>query len=136
MKPIRVPVTLSPHVVKGVPRGYYVLAQRLFPKGAPIIAKQQWIGFDGENLIVTAQHKPQCKSLLEMAVHHAGRTWLAPAKIWPMPQGFRSYIPASILKAKAGPRIVTYGIFNVTDRVAWLDIPKLNGEVLLGRKEL
>jgi hypothetical protein len=142
MNLIRIPVTLSPHIVKGSPRGYYVLAQRLFPNGAPILAKAQWIGFNGA-LVITVEHPHEWDSLLKMAVKCPdfieGRvSWLAPAKVWPMSKGFRTYIPGTILKPKPAEasKVESMGTFQQVGSIFYLSIPAIDGEVLLGRKEI
>ena len=140
MTPIRIPVTLSPHVVNETPRGYYVLAQRLFPNGAPILTKQQWIGYANGCLIITVNVPHEWNSLLKMAINcptigTLPVTWLAPAKLWPMPKGFRSYIPGFILKPNSSKanKIEMTGIFKQYLNLFWLELPKVSGEILLGR---
>jgi hypothetical protein len=142
MDPIRIPVTLSPHFQGGKPSGYYVLAQRLFPRGAPPLMRYQWIGFSKNCLIVTVGRPVDDSSLVSMAVKHAvidgnPTSWLATAKLWTMAMGFKTYIPGTILKPKLdAPKIETTGIFKQFGEIFYLTIPKIDGEVLLGRKEL
>ncbi len=64
MEPIKIPVTLSPHYGDKGPKGFYILAQRLWPEGAPILNKVQWVGYFG-TLIVTVQHPGEWNSLLK-----------------------------------------------------------------------
>ena len=137
MGPIRIPVTLSPHICGGSPRGYCVLAQRLFPNGAPILAKAQWMGFQ-DGLIITVDHPAECDTLLKMAIRFPSVTWLAPAKLWPMSKGFKSYIPGTILKPESAEasKIEVTGVFQQKEGLFYLSIPALDGEVLLGRKAL
>lgn len=138
MKDIRVPVSLSPHIIGGKPRGFYLLVQRLFPNGAPILRKQQWLGFNGRCLQVTVDYSPDCDSLLKMAIRYPAVTWLAPAKLWPMAMGFKSYIPGTILKPESAEvgKVETMGVFKQESDLFFLEIPLLDGEILLGRKEL
>jgi hypothetical protein len=142
MNDIRINVTLSPHVQKGKPSGYYVLAERLFPRGAPILAKKQFVGFS-DGLIVTVSHPVVARSVLSMAVHVprlAGNpvTWLSEAHLYPMSLGFRAYVPRKVLKAQSAevPRFITTGVFRGEGNLFWLWIPAVSGDVLLGRKEL
>lgn len=142
MNPIPIPVTLSPHFVNGKPRGYYLLAQRLFPNGSPALNKKQWLGFHEGNLIVTASFPSEWNSLMSMAVNCPsieGKPfmWLAPAKLWPMPMGFRTYIPGTILKPDVGSsKVETTGVFKQYMSLFWLSLTEVTGEVLLGRKTL
>lgn len=141
-------------MVDGKPRGYYLLAQRLFQRGAPILRKQQWIGF-ADRLVVTVDYPVEYDSLLKMVVgcttvgtgpviggDRRTVTWLASAKLWPMAKGFKTYIPSSILTPTSSPcggvykAIHTHGLFSTTEMLSWLEIPILDGEVLLRRKEL
>jgi len=144
---VRIPVTLSPHIVNGQSRGFYLLAQKLFPNGAPTLSKQQFIGFNGQ-LIVTVEHDRTWDTLLKIALHASklndeSVTWLTPTPIYPMPKGFRAYIPGTIIKpASAGVEkvegigVFRRAVFGVSKDVYYLEILKLSAEVLLGRKEL
>jgi len=140
MEPIRIPVSLCPHVVKGKPRGYYVLCQRIFPRGAPILVKQQFVGFCGA-LVITANHPPQSDSVLKMAIYcpmlgGEGVTWLGGAPIYPMPMGFRAYVSRDILGPTTAEarKVETTGIFMRNGDVFYVKIPLLSGDVMLGRK--
>jgi hypothetical protein len=139
---IRIPITLSPHSTNnGKPGGYYVLAQRLFPNGAPVLAKQQWVGFS-DGLVITVQHPGDWNSLLKMAINRPmlnghSVTWLSPVHLYPMTQGFRVYIPKAILEPPAeAQKKKTTGLFCRSGNLYWLKIPAVSGDVLLERKEL
>jgi hypothetical protein len=114
------------------------LAQRLFPNGSPILAKAQWIGFNGQCLILTVDYPFENDTLLKMAIRCPFATWLAPAKLWPMSKGFKSYIPGTILKPESAEaaKIETTGVFTRYSGLFFLKILILDGEVLLGRKGL
>jgi len=144
---VRIPITLSPHIVNGKPRGFYLLAQRLFPNGAPTLTKRQYIGFN-KRLLITVEHDRTWDTLLKVALH-AGKlndesvTWLTPTPIYPMPKGFRAYIPGTIIKPASaesqkveGIGVFRRAIFGVSRDVYYLEILKLTAEVLLGRKDL
>jgi len=142
MKPIQIPVTLSPHFGGGKPKGYYLIAQRLFPDGAPILSKHQFVGFDG-SLVVTVQHPGEWDTVLKMAIYVSKledepTTWLSKAHLYPMPMGFRMYIPGTVLKPKSAEvqKIETIGVFCKWGLVYYVYVPKISGEILLGRKEL
>jgi hypothetical protein len=139
--PIRIPVTLSPHIVKGEPRGYYALFQRIFPRGAPILVKQQFLGFT-QSLLVTACHPPQCETLLHMAIvcpvlGGNGVSWLHSASVFPMGGGFKAYLSRSILPAKLeSKKVVTTGLFCRSGDIFFVQLPILTGDVLLRKKEI
>ena len=139
-EPIKIPVTLSPHYGDKGPKGFYILAQRLWPGGAPILNKQQWVGFFG-SLIVTVQHPGKWDTLLKMGIY-AGNLedrnvqWLDKGSLYPMSMGFRMYIPGRLLKPKSRDRIETIGIFRKCREIYYLEVPKLSAEVLLGRQVL
>jgi len=144
---VRIPITLSSHIVNGKPRGFYLLAQRLFPNGAPSLTKQQYIGFNGR-LFVTVEHDRTWDTLLKVALHAEKLndkhiSWLTPTPIYPMPKGFRAYIPGTIIKPASaesqkveGIGVFRRAIFGVSRDAYYLEILKLTAEVLLGRKEL
>jgi hypothetical protein len=141
MEEIRIPVTLTPHYQSGKPSGYYLLAQRLFPRGAPILVKQQFAGFS-DGLVVTVNHPPQLDTPLKMAVvcpviGGQGVTWLSKVSIYPMSMGFRMYIPGNILKPPTGAlNFETTGIFHGAGELYWLHVPAVSSDILLGRKAL
>jgi hypothetical protein len=142
VREVRINVTMSPHVQKGRPSGYYVLAERLFPRGAPILVKQQYVGYS-EGLVITVAHPAGVKSVLSMAVNvprlgDKPVTWLAEAHLYPMRLGFRAYVAGRVLKARSTetPRYMTTGLFRGEGELYWLWIPAVSGDVLLGRKEL
>lgn len=148
MNPIRIPVTMSPHIVDGNPRGYYLLAQRLFPNGAPILRKDQFVGFNGSLIVTVARHNTW-DTLMDMNVYarDIGKNtaaWFGKTKLYPMNKGFRMYIPGTILKPPSAEAVCkqTTGIFSQfrfyggVDDLYYLEIPSIGGDVLLGRKEL
>jgi len=146
MRPIPVPVTLSPHIVDGKPRGFYVIVQSLFPKEQPIIFRQQFVGFT-QNIVFTIAHPGKLDTLLKMALYSPTLgskpvTWLSQIKQYPAGRGLRIYLPGSILKpASAGcKKVDMLGVVlkSAGDQggILYLDIPKLNSDILLGRKEL
>jgi hypothetical protein len=142
MNDIRINVTLSPHVQKGKPTGYYVIAERLFPRGTPILVKQQFVGYSN-GLVISVAHPPQVESVLGMGVICnllSGRpvTWLSTAPLYTLPGGFRSYVNGRVLKPHSAEarKFTTTGIFRGYGELYWLEIPAVSGDVLLGRKEL
>jgi len=146
INPIRIPVTLSPHIVKGKPRGYYVLAQRLFTNGSPHLVRRQFVGFT-DCLIITTAHEYKWDSLLKMAIHvpfidDKPVTWLSAVPIYPIPMGFRAYIPGTVIKpTSAGQeKTETIGIFQRFQAgkidLFYLEVPKLSAGVLLGEDDL
>lgn len=147
MQPIKIPISLCPHIVEGKPRGYYLLAQWLFPKGAPRLVKQQFLGFNGQ-LLVTVEHDGTWDSLLKIALfveNLNGKrvTWLTKTPIYTMPLGFRAYIPGTILKPISADvaKITTTGVFKkesfgVSKDLYYLEIPKITAGILFGREEL
>jgi hypothetical protein len=143
MECIRIPTTLSPHIVNGVARGYYVLAQKIFPDGAPVLRRAQFIGFCG-NLILTFASPNEWDTLMKMGVQcqqllDQPVSWLAASKLWPMAKGFRSYIPGSILKPRSNLKITCTGIVKKhlhgagVAPIFYLEIPSISADVLMGR---
>ena len=148
MEPVRVPVTLSPHIVNDKPRGYYLLAQRIFPQGAPILRRQQFVGFNGRLIVTVSRHRTW-DNFLKMGIHAReldgqAITWLDQCKLYPMAMGFRMYIPGTILKpASAGSeKVESIGILREqkwggnTASTFYLEIQKIDADILLSRKEL
>lgn len=144
MEAVKIPISICPHFSRGKPRGFYVLAKRLFPKGAPILMKQQFVGFNGF-LFVTVAHPPMWNTTFKMAqaikkLDERTITWLGSASIFPMAGGFKLYLPEHILKADKPGRIEGVGIFRKYEALGfecyYLEIPKLSAKVLLGRTEL
>ena len=143
---IKIPITLSPHVVGDKPRCYYLLAQRLFPNGSPILRADQFIGFSDGSLILSVDRHNTWNTLFEMMLHtmdikEPRFIWLAKAKLFGMAKGFRAYIPGTILKptsAESG-KINATGIFtNITfgegiSPLFYLKIPIITADILLGR---
>ena len=141
MKSIKVPISLSPHIVDGKPRGYYIIAQRLWQQ-QPILFRHQFVGFT-KNLVFTVAHPGHLDSVLKMAVYNphlndAPVSWISKAKMYPAGTGVRIYLPGSILKpTSAGvKKIETMGCLCVVQEIYYLNVPKLNADILFGRKEL
>ena len=142
-EPFRVPMTLSPHYVNGKARGFYLLAQRIWPGGAPILNKKQFIGFNGQCLLVTVEHNGLWKTPLQIfmragALQEKGMMWMCAAPLYPMSKGFRMYVPGNILLPRSEGNIVTFGVFqyDVPTKIYFLEIPEITGNVLLGRIEI
>jgi hypothetical protein len=140
VKPVKITTTLSPHFTgKDAPAGYYLLAQRLFMNGAPILKKQQYIGYNG-NLFVTVDYNYSCgDSLFRLAANAEtldGRKiiWLDYTKLYPMNMGFRSYIPGRVLKPSVleigRKKVVTPGIFRKCRDIYYLELPEIIHEHL------
>lgn len=144
MDAINIPVSICPHFSGGKPRGHYILAKRLFQEGAPILVKQQFVGFNGF-FFVTVVRPPLWNSTFKIANYIKrldGREviWLGGCHLTSLAGGFKIYITEDILKAKEPGRIEGTGIFRKYKapgfEVYYLEIPKITGEILLGRKEL
>lgn len=144
MQPIHIPVSLCPHFSQGKARGYYLLAKRLFPNGSPILNKQQWIGWNGF-LFVTVFHPPQWDSIFKIAnfikkLDEREIIWLGGCHLTNMTGGFKVYLPEYVMKPKKPGRIECTGIFRKHESLGfecfYLEIPKLNADILLERKEL
>jgi len=140
MNPIKVPVTFSPHIVGGKPRGYYALAQWLFPNGAPILQRRQFAGYNGQ-LLITVEKPMECKTLLHMALkvstlQNTPIMWLGACKVYHMSRGFRAYIPGSILcpPSAESEKIETHGFFRRHGDLFYMEFPKVSAEVLLGKE--
>jgi len=143
---IRIPITLSPHIVNNKPRGYYLLAERLFLEDMPILTRKQFIGFD-TSLLVTFAWPCGWDSLFKMN-HYAGQCgervikWISECRLYPFSMGFRTYIPSNILSPSAGTKkIETTGIIEqlVTGKeggVYFVRIPLLSVEIMLGKRKL
>lgn len=147
MEPIRITTTLSPHFSKGLPRGYYLVAQRLFPGGVPLLRKQQFLGFCGGSLVVTVGSPNHWDSIMKMSIHcqeliEGPVSWLDSCSIWAANKGFRAYISQKFLPAGANSKPVTgTGIFKLhtmanSAQIYYLEVPKVNSDILLGRKSL
>lgn len=144
MEAVTIPISICPHFSQGKPRGHYILAKRLFTEDQPILARRQYIGFNGF-IFVTVVHPNQWDTVFKIANHISvmdGRKiiWLGAAPLYPLRKGFRVYLPETILKAKKPGRIEGVGIFRKYTApgfgVYYLEIPKLIAEVLLGQEEL
>jgi hypothetical protein len=144
METVKITTSICPHFVKDEGRGHYIICRKLFRNGAPILAKQQFVGFNGF-LFVTVGHPGEWNSVFKMSQYVTqldGRpvTWLGSANLYTYSQGFRAYIPEYILKAKEPGRIESVGIFRKHTapkfEIYYLELPKITAEVLLGRKEL
>lgn len=144
MEAIKIPVSICPHFSGGKPRGHYILAKRLFTKSQPILNKQQFVGFNGF-LFLTVVHPNQWDTTFKMGfrvlkMDQQSIIWLGTTHLYPLKGGFKAYLPESILQAKEPGRIEDVGVFRKFEapgfEIFYLEIPKLNAEVLLGRKEL
>lgn len=146
MEPIRVPVTLSPHVVNGKPRGYYLLVRKLFLHDTPKIRKQQFIAV-GNCLRYTFGTPPQWDTLVKMGVYcqtldENPVSWISEAKVWPLKGGFKGYIPGTILKPSAesikwsGMGVVKAQAYGGVSPVYYVELPGISAEVLLGREKI
>lgn len=148
MNQIKIPVSLSPHIVAGKPRGYYLLAQRLFPNGAPILRRDQFAGFNGCLIVTVARHN-KWNTFFDMCIqvrklHEQAISWFGSTKLYPMNKGFRMYIPGSILKPPSADskKIETIGIFRKHEyfggvgSLYYLELQEFTAEVLLGKKKL
>jgi hypothetical protein len=134
MKEIKITATLSPHMKGNKPAGFYLLAQRLFIHGAPILAKQQYIGHNG-NLIVTVGYNGEWDSLLKMAVQMPELdkrkiAWFDYGKLYPMSMGFRMYIPGRVLRPTSADKIVGPAIFRKCGTVFYLELQNVTTEIL------
>jgi hypothetical protein len=150
VEPIRIPITLSPHIPSGKPRGYYVLAHRLFPKGAPILRREQFVGFNGESMVLSVEYPAKWASLVAMNIYadvslstgHRRTFWFDKCKLTPMHMGFRIYLPSRILRpGSKQEKIETTGIFQQVDygsnnSIFYLELPKITPRVVLGQEIL
>lgn len=144
MEPIRIPISICPHFSAGKPRGTYILAKRLFREGNPILAKQQWVGFNGF-LFITVVHPSLWNSIFKITnyikeLDGQKIIWLGGCHLTNLAGGFKAYLPEYILKATKPGRIECTGIFRKYEapgfEIFYLEIPKLSADVLFGRKEL
>ena len=144
MKPVTIPISICPHFSQGKPRGHYLLAKRLFLTEQPILARQQYVGYNGF-LFVTVVHPNQWNTVFKIAsristMDDRSIIWLGAVRQHLLPKGFKVYLPEHILKAKKPGRIEGIGIFRKYEAprfsVYYLEIPKLSAGVLLGKEEL
>ena len=144
MEAITIPISICPHFSQGKPRGHYILAKRLFLNEQPILARQQYVGFNGF-LFVTVVHPNHWDTTFKIAsqisvMDDQKIIWLGSVPIYSLRGGFKAYLPEHILKAKEPGRIEGIGIFRKYKALGfecyYLEIPKLNADVLSGRKEL
>ena len=144
MEAVTIPISICPHFSQGKPRGFYILAKRLFRDNQPILVKQQFVGYNGF-LFVTVVLPAKCDTTFKIASRIQemdGRSiiWLGSAHQYLLPGGFKTYLTEDILKAKEPGRIEGVGIFRKYEApgfsVYYLEIPMLTAEVLSGRKEL
>jgi hypothetical protein len=122
------------------------LARQLFPNGAPILAKQQFVGF-ANGLVITAEHNGQWDSLLKMAIHcpqlrGEAVTWLSPASLYPMCNGFKSYVSGKIFRPASAEakKVECRGFFRDWsiggNLIYWLRVPAISGDVLLRKEKI
>jgi hypothetical protein len=144
VEPVTIPISICPHFSQGKPRGFYLLAKRLFRYEQPIIYKQQYVGFNGF-LFVTVVHPADWTTAFKTAYRIQrmdGRSiiWLGSVNLYPLKGGFKVYLPETILKAKEPGRIEGVGIFRKYKAPGfecfYLEIPMFTAEVLLGKEVL
>ena len=144
MEAVTIPISICPHFSQGKPRGHYLLAKRLFLTEQPILAKRQYVGYNGF-LFVTVVHPNQWDTVFKIAsristMDDRSIIWLGAVRQHLMPKGFKVYLPEHILKAKKPGRIEGIGIFRKYEApgfsVYYLEIPKLSAGVLSGKEEL
>lgn len=144
MEAVTIPISICPHFSQGKARGHYILAKRLFLHEQPILVKRQYVGFNGF-LFVTVVHPSEWDTTFKTAIQISQMDdrkviWLGTANLYPLKGGFKVYLMESILKAKEPGRIEGIGIFRKYKAPGfecfYLEIPKLNADVLLERKEL
>lgn len=153
MNPIKIPVTISPHIVNGKPRGYYIIAERLFTKSNPHLIRKQFLGI-ARGLIISVGRDIHWDSLLKMSIHipeviytigGCGINkilWLSPTKIYPFNMGFRAYIPGTVLKPESAEakKIQTMGFFKRfqigTTDLLYLEVPLITPDIMLGKTKL
>lgn len=144
MEAIKIPISICPHFSQGKPRGHYVLAKKLFKGHQPILARQQFVGYNGF-LFVTVEHPNKCDTVFKIANYAQemdGRQiiWLGSVHQYLMQGGFKVYLPEHILKAKEPGRVEGIGVFRKHEApgfsIYYLELPKLTGKVLLGKEDL
>ena len=146
MKPVTIPITISPHTHKGKPVGYYIIATRLFPKGNPPILRRQFVGV-GQNMVITVGRDNRLNSVLKLQtfipkIGEMPVTWLSGVKLYPINMGFRVYIPGRVWKPKSAEdkRIQTIGEFKRYEMGAidlfYLSVPKITNDILLEKGDL
>ena len=121
-----------------------MLAKRLFLTEQPILARQQYVGYNGF-LFVTVVHPNQWDTVFKIAsristMDDRSIIWLGGVRQHLLPKGFKVYLPEHILKAKEPGRVEGIGIFRKYEApgfsVYYLEIPKLSAEILSGKEEL
>lgn len=142
---IRVNVTFSPHIVGGRPRGYYMVASRLFPKGTPILRKDQFVGVADGGLVVTLSRHRAWNTLMHMAVY-AGHvaSWLGSAKVYATSTGVRVYLPGKVLRPDSPAEGKTETVGTLTKKsfgrgtgdMWYIRVPAVDADILLGRNRL
>lgn len=144
MNPIRIPITISPHIIGDKPRGFYILAHSLWGKDKPIIFRQQFVGFQG-SLILTMAHPSEWTSLVKATIYASvmnGKpiSWFSSVQQYPQGTGVRFYLPSGILPPTSAGKIETIGIIGKASygsgSVVYISIPRIDGDIILGRKEL
>ena len=144
MEAVTIPISICPHFSQSKARGHYILAKRLFTKDQPILARRQYVGFNGF-LFVTVVHPNQWDTTFKVAsrirmMDDRSIIWLGTVPLYGLRGGFKVYLPETILKAKKPGRIEGVGIFRKYKAPGfgcyYLEIPKLTASVLLGKEEL
>lgn len=150
MNPIKIPVTISPHIVNGKPRGYYIIAERLFTKGNPHLIRTQFVGHTQDGLIISVGRHIKWDTLYKLgiqvphleAMEQKRVIWLSPTKIYPFNMGFRAYIPGTVLKPESAEakKIQTMGFFKRfqigTTDLLYLEVPLITPDIMLGKTKL
>ena len=144
MEPVTIPISLCPHFSQNKPRGFYILAKRLFRNEPPMLIRQQFVGYNGF-LFVTVVRPSECNTVFKIAnrikmMDDRSIIWLGSAHQYLLGGGLKIYLAEHILKAKKPGRIEGVGIFRKYKALGfecyYLEIPKLTTEILLGREML
>lgn len=144
MEAVRIPISICPHFSQGKPRGHYVLAKRLFGDDPPILAKQQYVGYNGF-LFITVVHPAQYDTIFKMIcgireMDDRPIDWLGTTHLYPMTRGFKAYLPGHILKVDTPEKVEGVGIFRKYTALGfelyYLELPMITAEVMVGRKKV
>lgn len=146
MNPVKVPISICPHHSGAKPHGHYIIVNGLFPKGTPILKRQQFVGFNGFLFITIAITHTTVIDTNFKVITHLGTLdakkidWLGSAKLYTTPKGLRIYLPEDILKAGDYEKIKDIGIFRKAQGpkfgVYYLEVPRITGNVLLGKERI
>ena len=147
MTPLRVPITISPHTIEGKLQGHYILVHSLWKDTQPVIFKDQFAGYYRGSLILTMAHPSEWRSFVQAVIHSSRASedkpscWLAAVKMTRMGTGVRYYLPGTVLKPNPGAgTIKLMGLISKASYgsgdVIYVVIPKIDGDILLGRGKL